>query len=236
MNSTRTLKSIIVALLLSLGFTLFYISTLKVPNEEALCVDYSSNDMNTLSAGLVHELVNGYRNRQLKAITSATSSYSMASDAEAIWFDLETVKEFIYQLEKKTQNFDASIGSESLGLRFYYASYPATINSADPDLGDLAGKGYEKHHTLVIIPTKRIGMEEVDFNPLDIETYTLGLKATGNYNYTEEGNTYNNRNPTELLGLGAKSKLPKPSDSSTRPGAQNHGGLYPPLGQAGLGF
>lgn len=200
--------------------------------KDFICENYSSKKMNTLSAGVIHEIVNGYENRQLRYINSADTS---TTDTQAIWFDLETIKKFIYHVEVNSKNLDDSISSSDLGLRFYYASYPIVIDSKDPELGDLYGKEYEKRHTLVAVPTKRIGNEDVDFNPLDIDTYALGLKATGKYDRIEVDGSFNFRNPMEVPVLG-----PAMEESSRGPqspiGAQNHGNLYPPLGDQGLGF
>ena len=231
MNSTRTLKSIIIALLIFLGISV----TTNILSQigEDLCVDYSSKEMNTLSAGVVHEIVNGYRDRQRRYIKSADPA---TIGTEAIWFDLETIKKFIYHLEVNSKSFDNSISSADLGLRFYYASYPALIAPQDPELGDLSGKGYEKRHTLVAIPTKRIGNEDIDFNPLDFDTYTLGLKATGKYDRTETDDSFNFRNTREVTALGPAMEESSSKDLQPTTGAQNHGNLYPPLGNSGLAF
>ena len=234
MNSTRTLKSIIVALLIALGLSV-YLNSIEVKDEiskNQICNDYSTVDMNTLSTGVVHEIVNGYKHRQLSYINARDLSMT---DSKAIWFDLETIKKFIYHVEVNSQSLDNTISSADLGLRFYYASYPDVIDPLDPELGDLYNMGYDKRHTLVAIPTKRIGAEEVDFNPLDIATYAAGLKGTTGYEHTDGFDTYNFRNPKKVAVLGPATEAVI-DGPPLRTGAQNHGQMYPPFGINGLNF
>lgn len=234
--SNRNLTLAIAAILVAFGIYVYnyppnLVDGIGDQTKDFICENYSSKKMNTLSAGVIHEIVNGYRDRQLRYINRGDSTME---DAEAIWFDLETVKEFIYHIEVNTRSLDSTVKSTDLGLRFYYASYPVVIDSDDPELGDLSEKGYEKLHTLIAIPTKRIGNEEVDFNPLDLETYTTGLNDIDKYNQIEVDDSFNFRNPTEIPVLGPTIK--NSNDPLLPIGAQNHGSLYPPLGDGGLGF
>lgn len=234
--SNRNLTLAIAAILVAFGIYVYnyppnFVDGIENQTKDFICENYSSKKMNTLSAGVIHEIVNEYRIKQLDYINSADTSLN---DAKAIWFDLETVKEFIYHIEVNSKSLDSTINSTDLGLRFYYASYPEVIDSRDPELGDLYGKEYENRHTLVAVPTKRIDNENVDFNPLDIETYTMGLNDIDKYNRIEVDNAFNFRNPTEIPVLGPTIK--NSNDPQLPIGAQNHGSLYPPLGDRGLGF
>jgi hypothetical protein len=73
MNSVRNLKLIIVALLVLLAFSLYYssfksTSLATVPSTKAICNDYSSDNVSTLKATLVKDLIDRYRNNQLRYI------------------------------------------------------------------------------------------------------------------------------------------------------------------------
>lgn len=245
---TRLLTLTIAAILLAFGIYVYNFPPIKI-SDDLICMDYSNTDMNTLSAGLIHEVVNNYKNKQLARIStplcttpSTFKPSPILNDARSVWFDLETLKKFIYHLEINTKKGDNSITSQDLGLRIYFASYPETILLTDPELGDLFDKNYEKHHTVVVIPTKHIGGEEVDFNPLDTDTYLNGIKGSviNDYAQTEEvgepHDNYNNRNPQPTAALEISNKENIDNNSTQRTGAQNHGNLYPPLGDSGLAF
>ncbi|AFL82015.1 hypothetical protein Aeqsu_2560 [Aequorivita sublithincola DSM 14238] len=237
MNSTRTLKSIIVALLLTLGYSLYYINGLEIGEEEGLCLDYSNQPMSELAVALVHKMSNNYKSNQLSVINNDTSNRFTTTagkgDTRAIWFDLETLKAFLYHLEIETKKKDASISGTDLGVRIYYASYPDTTSwGLFPDLVGLSGSDYEDHHTLVMIPTIRNKNNvDVDFNPLEQRTFSDGLGVILDYENSEASN------PQKTFALaGIKKSSSSNQNTSQRTGAQNHGNLYPPLGEIGLGF
>lgn len=202
-------------------------------NKDELCMNYASLGMNQLSAGLVHNVTEGYDLRQGHFIKDHPAS-NLLNDARAIWFDLEILKAFIYNLEMNTRNNDPAVSSQDLGLRLYYASYPEASVNTDPskvrpiwgdfaELDPLDNMGYESLHTLVMIPTIRKGGKDLDFNPLQFDTYAGGLMDTKKYTNSKT----NGNNPVSgLMGI----------PNSTRAGAQNHGSLYPPQTRNGLNF
>ncbi len=83
-----------------------------------LCSDYSSENINKLKVNLIHNMTKGYKDNQLASIKR-----SQKDDAHSIWFDLETLKKFIYHIEYKSSLMNRGI--KELGLRFYYSRYPA---------------------------------------------------------------------------------------------------------------
>lgn len=108
---------------------------------------------NTLPISVVQDLVNNYRDNQLTYINENLG----IDDAHSIWFDLQTLKNFIQEIEKQANLVDPGISDEYLGIRFYYAAY-----SEEPVPSD-----YGKRHTLVMIPTKIEEGINYDFNPFE---------------------------------------------------------------------
>lgn len=232
MNSTRTLKSIIVALLIALGLSL-YINRPEITSLEGLCLDYSNEPKSELSVALVHKMSDNYQRKQLTSINSDVSNgfTTTAGDSRAIWFDLETLKAFLYHFEIEAIKNNAPISSEDLGVRIYYGSYPDNFSPISfPDLNGLAGTGYEEHHTLMMIPTLRINSIDKDFNPFDDDTYSNGLEGIPEYENSEPSNAQ------QIFGLTGFKKTNADPQTPQRTGAQNHGSLYPPLGEDGLNF
>ena len=192
----------------------------------SICEDYDTENMSTLDVDLVHTMVNGYRNNQLNFIKT-NSSFKAPDDAHSIWFDLITLKKFLYHIEnisKKEKNIDV----KKLGVRIYYAAYPVLDKYEGPfkDLkvmrDDPEKSKYGALHTLVMIPTiENSAGVSIDFNPLDTNTYDIGI---GNSDVYDMGSAavIPNSNP-----------IPEPNStaalSASRNGAsQNHGLLIPP--------
>ncbi len=198
------------------------------PDSKEICMDYDAKNMSTLDADLIHVMTQGYETNQLDYIQSKSGTIA-PSDAKAIWFDLETLKRYLYHIEKKSQKVDGTITDKNLGVRFYYATYPSkdTIMKYDfKDLKDPSGNllfsDYEGLHTLVMIPTITIGDKILDFNPLDESTFREGFSQKSNYAYRPGQNIPNNQTGA-LAGT---------RDMS----GQNHGTLYPPGPTLGMGF
>lgn len=195
---------------------------------KTICMDYSSIPMETLGVNLVHEMVDGYKSNQLESINLHTPPFNSmeVGDAHAIWFDIETLKKFIYHLEMNAKSNNKGIKSEHLGLRIYYASYPGEDEwTRYPDLSNVT-QTYGKRHTLVMIPTIRVGDNDMDFNPKDPATYTNGLRGLENYG----------AGSSNLIPALSFSKSLPPAPGSPATAGQNHGSLFPPEDQSGEGF
>jgi hypothetical protein len=249
---TQTLKNIIICLLLCLFSALitYYLCKKKcddiTDNTRSLtdvCMDYSTEAPATLTTEMVKSMVAQYSDTQLNNIQSATTN-SIPVDARSIWFDLETLKAFMYQIEYNAKKKKATIKNEELGIRIYYAAYPD--NSKMRDLAETQtdpnfsyNPAYQKLHTLVMIPTISDGEgENYDFNPLDLTTFN------GFANTPKSGSTYNDNSSSYVtLSLGTSSAPVVsggivPGGSTTSPGisARNHGLLNPPASNLGLSF
>jgi len=204
-----------------------------VVNGNNICMNYSEGSISKLSSSLVRDMVNKYENGQLARIRYnyfQGFGNSEMNDAKSIWFDLETLKQFLYHIENITKTKDSSITSDKLGVRIYYAAYPERTEWLNEyykgDLlemkNDTVTKDYGKKHTLVMIPTiRRIVKDSVgnfDFNPLyDKSSYTIGLRSA----------IVENELNNSIMALPSfKYTGPTPVTGSTA--ARNHGGLIPP--------
>lgn len=86
-------------------------------------------------------------------------------DARSAWFSLDSLKKFIWHIEKATCELKEGDVS-GLGIRFYFAEYPDAetmkklrgLENADPEL---AGK-----HTLFLVPTLQNEDGHVDFDAI----------------------------------------------------------------------
>lgn len=240
---TQTLKNIIICLLLCLFSALItYYLCRKKCNEGTdttrsltdVCMDYSTEAPATLTTEMVKSMVTQYGDAQLESIQTAPVN-AVREDAKSIWFDLETLKAFMYQVEYNAKKKKPSIKNEELGIRIYYAAYPdnakmraLATTQTDPNFS--YNPAYEKRHTLVMIPTISDGKGgNYDFNPLDLTTFN-------GFANTPKSSTYNpNSSGYVTLSLGTSSApvVPGgivPGGSTTSPGisARNHGHLYPP--------
>ena len=177
MNSTRNLKLIIAVLLLALVFSIFYRSFDESVNKNEICMDFSSEQESKLTNGLVGDMINLYRVKQWNSIKGSSTS-PMVTDANTIWFELDSIKKFIYTIEKKVKNNPGTENSK-LGLRIYYAAYPEKSKWDLDEYKDLRvfrgnpiTEQYEKMHTLVMLPTiQTAGGSIKDINLFDVSTF-----------------------------------------------------------------
>lgn len=198
----------------------------RVPNC-TLCGDYSNFTPSELPATLVKDMVTNYRTNQLNSITSSSST-PMTQDAHSIWFNLDTLKKFIYHIEKNVQNNNAA-SSAKLGLRVYYAAYPAGTMFGGPGYEALStlDHQYGKMHTLVMLPTILYGGHYQDFNPKDLNTYK-------GFNSLPSWNNGGMEDVTAMVLTGQLSRSAGGDNGDV--GAQNHGQLIPPGDPSGEGF
>jgi len=207
------------------------------PKENGICMDYKSEDMSTLNVDLVHTMVDEYKSNQWNFINTNPRFNAKISndDARAIWFDLETLKQFIYHIEKETKAQDSTITSNNLGVRLYYATYPdqdimnkfGDLKSTSVRRSDLLN--YHNRHTLVMIPTiQKEDGDILDFNPLDKDTYDGTLLTNKKYKFNAN-DTINSRTSTTILGLTGTPDV-------RRTGSKNHGMLTPPDAVSTLAF
>ncbi|MVO10430.1 hypothetical protein GOQ30_14745 [Flavobacterium sp. TP390] len=167
-----------------------------------------SSKPNTLKQSLVNEMIQQYRNNQLATINKT----NIENDAHSIWFELETLKKFITDVENEAKK-NGNTSSNDLGIRFYYAAYPEKVKWGTTGYEELSfllnspiTQQYENKHTLVMIPTIDVEGKNVDFNPMDKNTFT------GFQNTTKKGDY----------------KIMSKTSANSDITAQNHGNLIPP--------
>ena len=204
--------------------------------ETTICMDYQGDAPATLTTDLIKSMVNKYQDNQLNYIQSAPST-EVPSDARAIWFDIETLKSFLYHVEHNAANNPEQSRDRKLGIRIYYAAYPNNKemekfaqSQTDPTFG--FNPAFEHHHTLVMIPTisNKEG-QNLDFNPLDEKTYD------GFVNMKEKGSYLQNNYETLSIGISADPAVQGAAASATGANmARNHGQLFPPMIDSSMGF
>ncbi|NHN25054.1 hypothetical protein FIA58_005120 [Flavobacterium jejuense] len=244
------ITGILIAVLFAFGVYIYKFPPRKTtstpcPCSNKICMDYPDDSISKLSVDLIHTMVKGYKKNQLDFINTH-SRFVPNDDAHSIWFDLETLKKFIYHIEKTTLNKAATvedlksmdITKEKLGIRIYYTAYPE--NKIWSRFNDLMAflevkdeklkkerLAYGNLHSLVMVPTldaKGNGTNS-DFNPLDPITYPNGL--FDRLGYTFDPNNLNSLNRT--MGLSGLT-----SNQNLSTGAQNHGSLIPPATSNGV--
>lgn len=115
-----------------------------------VCMDYSNAGNYPLLNG--NFLRNVTRNYQSPGNSTGIPAPS-ANDANAVWFGLNDLKWFIWEIENKVCNNPCSkLTTNDLGIRIYYGRYPdpATYQQLT---GFKLRSGYEGLHTVFMVPT-----------------------------------------------------------------------------------
>ncbi|MGZ5220335.1 MAG: hypothetical protein ACXWC7_09655 [Chitinophagaceae bacterium] len=154
-------------------------------------------------AKMISEL---YKADNAKHYVSLNNRQSKYEDALSINFKLTTIKKFIWEIESRRCH---KACTDSLGIRFYYAKYPAADHLFWGRFGPLTKEVNANRHTLFAVPTYR----------------------TGNGMYVDYDAAHGCREPFSF-GQGAKPTssflLPDMDSDGIESDAQNHGGLMPP--------
>lgn len=131
------------------------------------CKDYSGDEFEGVPAGLVYTMIKQYKLNHWN--NQRVLGNNQPTDARSVWFNLDTLKKFIYKIEQAACSSNC-INRADLGIRFYYAEYPdiVTWNQYDNDPATLAHRmEYQGLHTLVMTPTyyNTNSQMNVDFDP-----------------------------------------------------------------------
>ena len=215
------LKAFVVAVLIALsicGCTKKDDGIVTGLDTSEICNNYNER-ISELEVRLVHAMTVKYQTIQDDLITPPA-----LDEAMSVWFNLETIKKFVYHLENEAGNKD--IGPERLGIRFYYTRYPEMVDWGGYD--DLmtfqpSSPGYGENHTLIGVPTINREGVDFDFNPVDERTFSVTLNET-TIPSTGALDDFYALNSTELMAV--LTPIPDATENST--GAQNHGTLIPP--------
>lgn len=205
----------------------------------SICMDYDNQQPATLTTDLIKSMVTKYGDTQLDYIQNTLGSV-VPKDAKAIWFDIETLKRFLYHVEYNTSKNPTLSRDKRLGIRIYYAAYPKNTDmrifaQSQTDSTFSFNPDYENHHTLVMIPTiSGADDKNYDFNPLDDKTYDGFVNMKGQ----DKGAYLQNNYPTLSIGPSAEpvSANNLINQNSNGVVARNHGVLTPPETVIGFGF
>jgi len=214
-------------------------------SEDTICLNYADTAINKLDIELVRNMISGYKQNHLKMINEGVvnerNMFEMSNnveakdkkfdDAHSIWFDLETLKQFIYHIENETKKYskelNMEISSKDLGIRIHYAKYPNACDWATHrDLDDVP-ENYKNRHTLLMIPTIREEDTHRNFDVANPDTYKEIRK--GKIKYTKFG-----KNIHLMPLFQTPPDEGSPEDEKKR-ASRNHGSLIPPGKEDGSG-
>lgn len=155
-----------------------------------------------ISSGTARMISQQYKSDQGKSFIWSPGGRTNQEDACSVWFGLETIKRFIWEIES------ASCGNnctDTLGIRIYYARYPENLSSVT-EFADL-NPAYANRHTLFMVPTywDEASRQYIDFNPAS--------GCRGSFD-----------GPSLIKSLPSMIYMPSSEEQTT----QNHGGLAPP--------
>ncbi len=127
---------------------------------------------NGMNADIVKALVKNYTDNHLAVINASAALTALrapgsSSDAWSAFFSINDLKTFIDQVESNTYVKCNDVSGE-LGIRFYYAEYPAYDSPLWGTPGLPASlQQYAGMHTLLLVPTYRDDSSgnNVDFDP-----------------------------------------------------------------------
>ncbi len=107
------------------------------------CMDYTADPDYTLIQGAAV---------QSMALAYKRSHPNTPDDANSVWFELDALKKFIWNIEKSVCENNCNANSLNLGIRIYYAHYPQTGPGAPEPFNNLIPE-YSGKHTVFMIPT-----------------------------------------------------------------------------------
>lgn len=135
-----------------------------------ICTDYSGSEP--------FHLINGELLRTMATAYQETRNSSAdPEDASSVWFALDTLKRFIWEIENRVCKKDCP-DSIRLGVRIYYARYPSDYSRSD----DLVGVDdrFKLKHTVFMVPTfDEIVADRIDHIDFDIDSTSRCLSKIG---------------------------------------------------------
>lgn len=132
------------------------------PCQQLHAKDYSGKPMKGyLDVNLAKEIADLYYGDKDKAYISDAGGITNIEDAKAVWFDLETLKQYIWQIEDTLCKQGCNIDSLGLGMHVYFAKYP------DSSLISQFGVDpkYAMHQTVFLTATYKGQKGNIDFDP-----------------------------------------------------------------------
>lgn len=160
-----------------------------------------------LDVNLAKEIADAYYADKDKSFISDAGGVTNVEDSRTVWFDLQTLKQYIWQIEDTLCKQGCNIDSLGLGLHLYFAKYP------DSSLISQFGvePRYANHQTIFLTATYKGKKNNIDFDPF--HPGPDKCKPTPLRAYLQRSS--NSREGMKLSG----------GDGA---GVLNHGGLIPP--------
>jgi hypothetical protein len=192
----------------------------NTPDCKTFCYNYSTVPFPGLSKSVAENMAGNYRKLPTSpGLTIETDT----SETRSVWFKLETIKNFIYQIETSTCQLKCDkIKAEDLGIRFYFAKYPQASDAVAADEGFAFLRNKPRFYgkkTLFMVPTYYTPDNgDIDFDPRW---------------------TFNNAKecaPTQLSRIKGSSGYKMVAATPEADGMQNHGNLCPPDHCPGMAF
>jgi hypothetical protein len=156
-----------------LSWSKFQCSSLYTGNTEDcnnFCYNYSNVPFQGLTVNAARKMSENYQSMYQARIGNvpqfdSNNKIVMANnESKSVWFPIDTLKNFIYQIEKSVCNLNCNlINKNKLGVRIYFAKYPSTTDSDFPTLP----QPYYNSKTLFMVPTyfDNTISGNVDFDP-----------------------------------------------------------------------
>ncbi len=224
---------------------LYFVSWKKDDNVAASCIKYDYTNVSRvgkLSAGTAVQLASGF-NERMKNVPLAKGKQHTRS----VLFTLETMKNFLWEIERQACTTLNSKEIPDLGVRIYFSVYPDEAPMrANPDL-HIPDKKYDNSMTVFMVPAYDDKGVYYDCDPgLPTKSKLVKIKDVMPHNATAPGprpdarlRSSAPRYPSILMLTSSNQwLLKKPSGGSgdTKSSIQNHGSLVPPDNEDGNAF
>lgn len=165
-----------------------------------------------LEAVVVKMITNYQANQYQRIVDPSTTVAPIPDDARSVYFSLNKLKSFIFEIERLCCERNCNEVLGELGIRFYYGAYNKTSDPLTGVRSDYYGK-----HTLVLVPTYT--QIEPDGSPIhiDFSPDRFNMNSDGNPSCTPESldqnSTYGDStmedSSTSLPKLLSKKKKPQ---------------------------
>jgi hypothetical protein len=172
-NQTLIVTNILTAVMLVIVSALYIINinSAKTTGPTGLCTNtcFSFNPPSTfqgVNGTLAKALVENYRTHQWK--TYRNLGPTQLPDTRAVWFSVERLKHFLYEIEQSACASKCNMSNMVLGVRVYYGTYPEKEEWRKNEyelVADGIDPNYAGTHTVVFVPTFFNGTKDVDFDP-----------------------------------------------------------------------
>lgn len=199
-----------------------------------------------LSISTVDVMAQGYIKNCQRILNPNPKS---GNDARSIWFSVETLKEFIYNIEKASCDKKCTNKLE-LGVRIYYAQYPddselkksGTETKSDLDMLATTKKNYQLNHTVFMVPTYDNILKGSTNVHIDFDPWHMGENCDAPISF----DSLRRSSPTDQKALILTPEQPQYGRLSQNQSAtkkivetsllQNHGSIIPPDVNVGTAF